>query len=122
VEPCRACGKTGVETRDCFIDGLGLTALCQNCAYFEAKTSRQGLYDFSSWIAQDCDDCCVPTAFKGRLLGYPDGVRCDECKNPTGGPAWICVFCLVQKHNGHKFTSWGPSELDIIFQQIQGYI
>ena len=114
------------ETRECFIDGCGHCDLCRDCAYKEnlnlSLSGGGGMYDFSAWIAQKCDDCCVPSAFKGPLPGYPDGVRCDVCKNKNGGPVWICEFCLVEKHEGHKFTSWGPSELDIFMRRVEGYI
>ena len=119
---CDTC-KEDKETRECYIQGCGLCQMCCDCAYAEhLNVAMSGNFDFSAWIAQECDGCRAPTAFKGPIKGYPDGVRCDTCKNPTGGPVWICVFCLVQKHRGHKFTSWGPSELDIILQQIEGYI
>ena len=126
---CDNC-KEGKETRECFIDGCGHCELCRDCAYKEnlniAASGGGGMYDFCAWIAEPCDDCSVPTAFKGKLLGYPDGVRCDTCSpgldKSTGTIKWICEFCLVHKHTGHKFTSWGPSELDIFMRQVEGYI
>lgn len=123
MEACYDCKRNDVETRECFIDGCGPVDLCRACAEQEDRElspHQGGMYDFSAWVPGECDDCRALTAFKGRLDGYPIGVRCDTCSDAANGPIrWVCLRCFISRHTSHKFTSMGGvSELDIILVRI----
>lgn len=114
VEPCFNCQTIVSETRSTYDGSFGLIYMCEACAVSQKLTG-------TGWDPDYCDDCGEMAAFNGPIKGFPDGFACHTCKRPNEAPWWVCIHCLVENHEGHKFESRGGiSELDIILKRING--
>jgi hypothetical protein len=112
VEPCSECGDQQ-ETRECFIDGIGPTTICQACAVKSNNSVfSSGVYDFSAWVPSECYDCGTLTAMKGPLAGYSDGGRCNDCHD------WIWFSCYKGIHKDHNFQRFDPPALDVFIRRV----